>query len=98
MRSASTTPRSVRSTDPDEHGRVMGVTSVGSRKTVRFGEETVSGLESNQAGVAHNSVDLDETQEGENLCHENDSNPGETSMGFGSASLAECLDRMGTQP
>ena len=32
MRSASTTPRSVRGTDPDEYDRVMGVTSVGSAK------------------------------------------------------------------
>ena len=54
--------------------------------------------ESNQEGVAHNSVDLDETQEGENLCHENDPGAGEASMGYGSASLAECIDRMGTQP
>ena len=76
----------------------MGVTSVGSRETVRFGEENVSGLESNQEGVAHNSVDLDEIPEGENLCHESDSGAGETSMGYGSASLAECLDRMGTAP
>ena len=43
MRSASTTPRSVRGTDPNEYDRVMGVTSVGSRETVRFGEEDISG-------------------------------------------------------
>ena len=76
----------------------MGVTSVGSRETVRFGEEIVLVLESNQQGVARNSVDLNETQEEENLCHENDFGAGETSMGYGSASLAECFDRMGTQP
>ena len=49
---ASTTPRSVKGTDPDERDRIMGVTSVGSRETVRFGEELVSGLKSNQEGVA----------------------------------------------
>ena len=64
---------------------------MGSHETVRFGEANVSGLETNQEGVAHNSVDLDETQEGENLRH------GCWSRGFGSVSLAECLDRMGTQ-
>ena len=48
MRSASTTLRSLRGTDPDEYHRIMGFTSVGSRETVRFGEESVSGLESNQ--------------------------------------------------
>ena len=37
MRSISTTPRSVRGTDPDEYDRVMGVTSVGSREPVRWG-------------------------------------------------------------
>ena len=42
MRSASTTPRSVRGTGPDEYDRVMGIPSVGSRETVRFGEENVS--------------------------------------------------------
>ena len=67
MRSASTTPRSVRGTHPDEYDRIVGVTSVGSHETVRFGEENVSGLESNQERVAQNSVDLDEAQEVENL-------------------------------
>ena len=70
---------------------------MGSRETVRFGEENVSGLEPNQDGVAHNSVNLDETQ-GEDLCDENDSGVGETLREYGSASLAECLDRMGAQP
>ena len=37
LRSASTTPRSVRGTDPDEYDRVMGVTSVDSHETARFG-------------------------------------------------------------
>ena len=35
LRSTSTTPRSVRGTDPDDYDRAMGVTSVGSRETVR---------------------------------------------------------------
>ena len=63
MRSASPTPRSVRGADPDQYDRVMGLTSVGSRETVRFGEENASGLEMDQDGVANNSIDLDETQE-----------------------------------
>ena len=32
-----------------------------------------------------------------NLCHENDSGAGGSSKGIGSASLRECLDRMGAQ-
>ena len=98
MRSACTTLRSVSSgTDPDEYGRVMGVTSVGSRKTVRFGEEIVYGFEVDQNGVANNSVDLDETQEEVNPCREDDSGAGGSSRGFGSASLTECLNGMGVQ-
>ena len=70
MRPASTTPGSVRGTDPGEYDRVMGVTSMGSRKTVRFGEEDASGPDGNQDGVTHNSIDLDETLEGDNHgCH-----------------------------
>ena len=97
MRSSSTTPRSGKGAGPDECDRVMGVTSVGFREMVRFGEESASGLEADQDGVANNSADLDETQEEVNLCHENDSGAGGSSRGVGSASLAECLDRMGAQ-
>ena len=97
MRSTFTTPRSVKGTDTDEYDRVMGVASVGCRETVRFGEENVSGLEENPEGVAHNSVDLDETLEGDDLCHVNDSGADENSKGIRSASLAECLDRMRAQ-
>ena len=97
MRSASTTPRSVRGTDPDERDRAMGVTSAGSRETVRFGEENASGLEVDRDGVANNSADLEEAQEEVNLCHENDSGAGGSSRGIGSASLVECLDMTGAQ-
>ena len=45
MRSASTTPRSMRGTDPDEYDRVMEVTSVDSRETARLGEGDASGPE-----------------------------------------------------
>ena len=61
LRSTSTTPRSIRGTDRDDYDRVMGVTSVGSRETVRFGEGNDPEAEENLDGVAHNSVDLDET-------------------------------------
>ena len=57
LRSTSTTPRSVRGADPDDYDRAMGVTSVGSRETVRFGEENDPELEK----IAHDSIDLDET-------------------------------------
>ena len=39
LRSTSTTPRSVRGTDPGDYDRAMGVTSVGCQETMRFGEE-----------------------------------------------------------
>ena len=49
------------------------------------------------SSVVNNSVDLDETQEEVNLCHENDSGAGGSSRGIGGAFLAECLDKTGTQ-
>ena len=56
------------------------------------------GLEENQDGVAHNSVDLVQTLEEEDLCRVNESGTDENSRGTGSASLTECLNRMGAQP
>ena len=38
QRSASTTPRSTMVTHPNDYDRAMGVTSVGSQESVRFGE------------------------------------------------------------
>ena len=58
MRSASTTPRSVRGTDPDDYDRVMGVTSVGSPETALFGEGTAPGSEAHHDGVANNSMNM----------------------------------------
>ena len=75
MRSASTTPRSARATDPDDYDRAMGVT-----------------------GRSCASDDLDETLEGEDLCHVSDSGAGENLRGIGSASLTERLNRLGAQP
>ena len=51
MRSASTTPRSLTGTDPDDDDRFMGVTSVGPPETVRFGEGNVTEFEVDQDGV-----------------------------------------------
>ena len=48
-------------------------------------------------GNAHNSVDLDETHENENQYKDNPG-AGETQGGYGSASLTECLERLGAQP
>ena len=67
----------------------MGVASVGSRETVRFGEENVPETEYDLHGVARNSIDLDETQESvEQELHE-DANlgVGETLGGYGEAHL-----------
>ena len=52
LRSASTTPRSFRGTDPDDYDRVMGVASVGPQETVELGERSDSDLEVNQDGAA----------------------------------------------
>ena len=53
MRSASTTPRSIRGTDPDDYDRVMGVNpSVGPHEMVRFGEGNVTRIDVDQDGVA----------------------------------------------
>ena len=71
---------------------------MGSRGTVRFGDEDVSGPDGNQDGVAHNSVDSDETLEEVDPCHVNVSGADEVSKEIGSLSLAECLNRMRAQP
>ena len=47
MRSASTTPRSVRGTDPDDYDRVVGVSSVGPQETIRFGEGNATDIDDN---------------------------------------------------
>ena len=62
MRSVSTTPRSVRGTDPDDYDRVMGVSSVGPQETVRFGEGDATDIAGNREGVANNSGNTDETE------------------------------------
>ena len=59
LRSTSTTPRSVRGTDPDDYDRTMGVTSVGSRETVRFGAENDPEIEENLDGVIQNNGHLE---------------------------------------
>ena len=51
QRSASTTPRSGMGTLPHDY-RVMGVTSVGSQESVRFGEEDESEFKDVQETVA----------------------------------------------
>ena len=70
MRSASTTPRSVRGTDPEDYDRVMGVSSVGPHETVRFGEGSVTGIGVHQDGVANNSDNLNDAREESNPCQE----------------------------
>ena len=100
LRSTSTTPRSARGTDPDDYDRTMGVTSVGSRETVRFEEGNVPETEEDPDGVAHISIDLDETQEHVEQELHDDVSPGvdEILGGYGSATLLECLGRLGAQP
>ena len=100
MTSASTTPRSFKGADPDDHDRVMGVTSMGPHQTVRFGEGNAMESEVDQEGVDHNSNELNETREEPDLHHENaedDPGAGRSSWGSGKVSLQECLDRLGQQ-
>ena len=65
QRSASTTPRSTMGTHPNDYDRVMGVTSVGSQESVRFGEENDPETEDVVDRAAHSSVDLDDTPDEE---------------------------------
>ena len=84
MRSASTTPRS-------ERDQVMGVTSVASRDSVRFGEGNDPETED-----VPNEGDLDETPDND-MYHDADPGAGEIQGGNGSATLLECLGRLGAQ-
>ena len=98
MRSASTTHRSFRGTDPDGYDRVMGVTSVGPQKTARFGEGNATEFEVDQDGVADNSENLDETREESNSRTENvEDDPGAGRSSRDLAGLLEWLDRLGEQ-
>ena len=84
MRSASTTPRSFRGTDPD-YDRVMGVTSVGPQETARFGEGNATEFEVDQKGAANNSDNLSEARAASNPHIENtddDPGAGRRSRGF----------------
>ena len=54
QRSASTTPRSTMGTLPYEYDRVMGVASVGSHESVRFGKGNDLKIEDTPDTVAHN--------------------------------------------
>ena len=58
LRSASTIPRSERGPHPNDYDHVMGVTSVGSRESVRFGEENDRETEDIPDGGVRNTVDL----------------------------------------
>ena len=59
-----------------------------------FGEGSASGIVVDQDGAANNSKNITEHREESNTCHESDSGAGRDSRGYGSASLAECLNIM----
>ena len=69
---------------------------MGSKETVRFGEENDPELE--KPGRSHDSIDLDETQEGDDQYDDANSGTDETLRGYGSATLLECCRRLGAQP
>ena len=95
QRSASTTPRSTMGTLPYEYDKVMGVASVGSQESVRFGEENDPETEDVQDTAAHSPEDLDQTHEEKtHMMMQTLVYIGEFHGGFGSASLRECLGRV----
>ena len=59
-RSASTTPRSATGTLPHDYDGVMGVASVGSQESVRFGEEDHSEFKEVEEMATHSQNVLDE--------------------------------------
>ena len=61
-------------THPNGYDRVMGVTSVGSQESVRFGEEYDPETEDVQYRAAHSLEDLDKTHDEEDTYHY--ANPG----------------------
>ena len=65
---------------PYEYDRVMGVASVGSQESVRFGEKDDSETEDVQDTAAHSREDFDQTHE--EKCTYHDAN-GEFGGGFG---------------
>ena len=72
----------------------MGVNSVDSLESVRFGEENDPETEDISGRAAHSSVDLDKTHDEDDMYH--DANPGvdEIQRGIGSASLREWVGRL----
>ena len=96
LRSASTAPSSERGTHPSDCDQVVGITPVGSRESVRFGEENDPEMEDIPDGDVRNAVDVDETLDND-LYHDADPGVGETQGGYGSASLTECLGRLGVR-
>ena len=92
QRSASTTPSSTMGTLPYEYDRVIGVASVGSQESERFGERSDPEAEDTPDTVAHNREEVNQNQEGE--VDHRDVTPGVGKLhgGFGSASLRECLN------
>ena len=83
----------------------MGISSAGPQETVSLGEGSCADLENTQDGGANTSIDMEETRDGvatnsrDSTPHSNskriDLGVGTDSRGYGSASFAECLNRLG---
>ena len=91
QRSASTTSRSATGTLPHDYDRVMGVASVGSQESVRFGEEDDSDFKEVEEMATHSLNVLDDSKT--NKDHQPDMSTESGELGYGSASLKECLER-----
>ena len=87
QRSASTTPRSTMGTFPYEYDRAMGVTSVRSHESERFGDGNDPETEDTPDTLAHNREICEEKVDHRDVVP----GVGEFHGRFGSASLRECV-------
>ena len=80
--------------DPDEYDRLMGISLVQTPEMDGLGDRNVTDTEENEQGVANDSSVSTPIVSGLG------NRPGADleSRGYGNASLAECLDRLGGVP
>ena len=97
QRSASATPRSATGTLPHDYDGVMGVASVGSQESVRFGEEDDSEFKEVEEMATHSLNVPDETKTNKDQPPDVSTKSGDFRGGYGSASLKECLERMASE-
>ena len=82
---------------PHDYDKVMGVVSVGSQESVRFGEEDDSEFKEVEETAAHSQNILEENQKDEEQQPDETTESGELRGGYGSASLKEFWGRYGVK-